>query len=281
MLIIERNGVNVLDLGSTGDLIVDFVHDGKATERVSNNELEVLSPDELLSELDPALADGLRDMSRVILMHGGYDEPDYRNGMLPSASNRQWLPWVQNQLLIGGYDAQTPEVFRSHAFEYALWTSEFERHLDDAISLVGHSTGAGFFLRWLSENSSVHIDKLILVAPYIDPFNAHENDGFFDFELDSNLPTRVNEIHVFHSVDDMPEIVASVDGLLSAYPVTIEHRYEHMGHFTTESMGSDSFPDLVEIFVAPSIISVQSATSRQRRQDLHVREFAARLGAKL
>jgi pimeloyl-ACP methyl ester carboxylesterase len=196
-------------------------------------------------------------MSRVILMHGGYDEPDYRSHALPSASNRQWLPWVQNRLLAAGYDAQTPEVFRSYAFDYDGWRREFERHVDDEMSLVGHSTGAGFFLRWLSENPSVHIDKLVLVAPYIDPFGAHIVDGFFDFELGDDIETRVNEFHIFHSADDMPEIVASVDRLLSAYQMAAEHRYEYMGHFTTESMGTDSFVDLVAVFVTHSGVDVQ------------------------
>jgi predicted alpha/beta hydrolase family esterase len=185
-------------------------------------------------------------------MHGAYDEPDYQSRTLPSASNRQWLPWVQNQLLIAGYDAQTPEVFRSHAFEYDGWRQEFERHIDDEMSLVGHSTGAGFFLRWLSENPSVHVDKLVLIAPHIDPFKVHVEDGFFDFDLDGDIAARVNEFHIFHSVDDMPEIVSSVDRLLSAYPTVVEHRYEHMGHFTTESMGTDSFVDLAAVFAAHS-----------------------------
>lgn len=188
-------------------------------------------------------------MTRVLLLHGGYDEPDYRSKALPSASNRQWLPWVQNELLAAGFDTQTPEVFRSYAFKYADWQSEFERNLADSMILVGHSTGAGFFLRWLSENDSVHVEKLVLVAPYIDPFDVHVDDRFFDFELDPSLASRTNGLHVFHSVDDMPEIVASVERLLTTYTSAVEHRYEHMGHFVTESMGTDAFPDLVDVIV--------------------------------
>lgn len=184
-------------------------------------------------------------MTRVILVHGKYDEDEYFSPDLTSASNRQWFPWVQNQLLIAGHDVQAPEVFRQFETNYPVWRAEFERHVTDGpLILIGHSCGAGFLLRWLSENPHVPVQMLVLVAPWIDPGREFTTD-FFDFALDATLPVRAGSIHVFYSTDDVASIAATTEIVLSRLPGVVEHRYTDMGHFTTEDMGTEEFPDLL------------------------------------
>lgn len=184
-------------------------------------------------------------MARVILLHGKSDEDEYFNRDLPSASSRQWFPWLQNELLIAGHDVQAPEVFRQFEPNYPVWRGEFERHVSSGpMLLVGHSCGAGFLLRWLSENPHVHLERLLLVAPWLDPGRESTTD-FFGFELDATLPSRVGSIHLFHSTDDFPSITATTNIVLSQLMGVIEHRYSGMGHFTTEDMHTDRFPDLL------------------------------------
>lgn len=110
--------------------------------------------------------------------------------------------------------------------------------------LVGHSTGAGFIVRWTSEHPANRIDKLVLVAPYLDPDDAFGND-FFEFNIDDSIINRVNEFHIFSSSDDMDSVTKSVDILLKHFPDAIHHRYDDMGHFCHEDMGTDAFPDLL------------------------------------
>lgn len=185
-------------------------------------------------------------MSRAVILHGqpGKDD-EYFVDTYPSASNSHWIPWLQNQLLIAGHDAQTPEVVNAFQPEYPIWQREFERHLvDEPMILVGHSTGAGFLVRWLSEHPSTTTERLVLVAPFLDPHGELGND-FFDFTIDDRLIDRVGQFHVFSSSDDAPDIVASVATLLSHFPSVLHHAYHDMGHFCRRDMGTDAFPDLL------------------------------------
>ena len=75
-------------------------------------------------------------------------------------------------------------MFKCYQPKYELWKTEFEKNeIDEETSLVGHSNGAGFIIRWLSENKDVRVDKVILVAPWLDPTNRKGSE-FFDFVID-------------------------------------------------------------------------------------------------
>ncbi len=120
-------------------------------------------------------------MSRVVILHGRPGQDEYFSDDYPSASNSHWLPWLQKQLLMVGHDVQTPEMVNAFAPDYAVWQKEFARHLvDEPMALIGHSTGAGFLVRWLSEHPQIQVESLVLVAPWLDPFSELGSD-FFDF----------------------------------------------------------------------------------------------------
>ena len=188
------------------------------------------------------------DRQRAIVLHGMPSEDEYYSEAYPSASNSHWIPWLQKQLLIRAYDAQTPEIPDAFNPEYDVWSSEFQRHMvDEPMVLVGHSCGAGFLIRWLTENADVFVDKLVLIAPWLDP-NRDDTTDFFDFEIDEDLIERVDSIHLFYSTDDSPDIQTSVDMVLEHLPDVIQHRYSSMGHFTSNDMGTEEFPDLLDVF---------------------------------
>jgi predicted alpha/beta hydrolase family esterase len=190
-------------------------------------------------------------MSRAVILHGrpGKDD-EYYVDVHPSASNSHWIPWLQNQLLIAGHDAQTPEMFNAFQPEYSIWCQEFERYLvDEPMILVGHSTGAGFLVRWLSEHLDVQVRQLVLVAPWLDPDGDLDN-GFFDFTVDESLPNRIESIHIFSSSDDDADITTSVETLVRHFPTATHHQYDDMGHFCLGNMGTDAFPDLLAVIPA-------------------------------
>jgi predicted alpha/beta hydrolase family esterase len=189
-------------------------------------------------------------MTRGIIIHGMPERAGYMSHARPSASNSHWIPWLQRELLIAGHDVQTPEMHNAFAPNYPVWRREFERHVvDEPMILVGHSCGAGFLVRWLSENPTVAVERLALVAPWLDPDRSDTTD-FFDFTIDRKLPDRVEAFHIFHSADDMASITTSVAVLLEAFPNAAQHAYSDMGHFCIEDLGTVEFPDLLACLTA-------------------------------
>lgn len=179
-------------------------------------------------------------------MHGTCDKEEYFDEQYPSLSNSHWFPWLQKQLLILGINAQTPEVPEAYNPQYGLWKQEIERFtIDNKTTLVGHSCGGGFFTRWLSENE-MRVRQLILVAPWLDPDRTKTTD-FFEFEIDKDLPKRVDQLHVLISDDDDNDIHQSVEKIMSAWPSAQLHQFSGKGHFTYGQMGSEKFPELLEI----------------------------------
>lgn len=187
-------------------------------------------------------------MKTAILIHGTCDEEEYFSDLYPSLSNSHWLPWLQKQLLIKGIFTQTPEMVDAYKPEYKKWKKEFERFdVNEESILVGHSCGGGFLLRWLTENKR-QIDKLILVAPWLDPDRVKTTD-FFEFEIDTELKNRIKEIHLFVSEDDDEDIHKSVDLILKVLPNIEIHKFKDKGHFTFGQMKTDKFPVLLETII--------------------------------
>ena len=105
-------------------------------------------------------------MKNAIILHGKPDREEYYDPKAPSMSNAHWIPWLQGQLLKQDIWAITPEVPNAYNPDWKLWCKEVERFdITPETVLVGHSCGAGFWLRWLSEHKDVKVGKVVLVAP--------------------------------------------------------------------------------------------------------------------
>lgn len=187
-------------------------------------------------------------MPNAILVHGMPDRDEYYAPSQPSASNAHWFPWLQNQLLIAGIAAATPEMPLAYAPDYPVWAREFERFdvRPDTI-LVGHSCGGGFLVRWLSEHPDVHVARVVLVAPWLDP--EGKTAGFFDFDLDPDLTSRA-ELSVWHSTDDMDSVTRSVALLRKQLPTMAYREFTGYGHFCTGDLGAAEFPELLKHLLA-------------------------------
>ena len=185
-------------------------------------------------------------MKNVILLHGQPDKEEYYDPSEPSASNAHWFPWLQKQLLVSGKQAQTPEVPECYELNWNVWKKEVERfELNQDTVLVGHSTGGGFWIRYLSEHPQIKVGKLILVAPWNDPFNEFGTD-FFKYEIDADLAQRTGSIVILASKDDDKSIIATVEQLQNTINNVEVIWYEDKGHFTERSLGSKEFPELLK-----------------------------------
>ena len=183
-------------------------------------------------------------MKNAILLHGTCDKEEYFSEKYPSLSNSHWFPWLQKELLINNISAQTPEVPEAFNPQYHIWEKEFERYdVGSQSILVGHSCGGGFMVRWLSENK-INIEKLALVAPWLDP-NRFQTKDFFDFVIDKDIVSRVKELHILISDNDEEDVLKSVHILNEKLPNAISHELKGKGHFT----GIDKFPELLEILL--------------------------------
>lgn len=185
-------------------------------------------------------------MKTAIIVHGAPSQEESFDEGSPSASNHHWLPWLQKQLIVRDYAAQTPEMPYAWEPQYSIWKREFERFdVNEQSILVGHSCGGGFLVRWMSEHPQVRVGRLALVAPWLDPDRTRTTD-FFDFTIDPNLASRTTGLILFNSDDDIESIHASVELILSTVHHIQYREFQSYGHFCIEDMDTIEFPELLE-----------------------------------
>lgn len=191
-------------------------------------------------------------MKNAILIHGKPDKDEYYNPALPSASNFHWFPWLQKQLLLAEIPTQTPEMYNGWQPDYRIWSNELGNYkVTPETILVGHSCGGGFIVQWLSEHKDVKVDKIVLVAPWLGPIGNNESDdepigGFFKFDIDSQLSERVNKIVIFNSDNDAESIHDAVKRIRGAIPEAEYREFHNHGHFCSDDLGKNEFPELLE-----------------------------------
>jgi predicted alpha/beta hydrolase family esterase len=149
--------------------------------------------------------------------------------------------------------AQTPEMPMPWKPDYSAWSSEFERfNVTPETMLVGHSCGAGFLVRWLSEHKDVHVGTVVLVAPWVDPNRTGGTDDFFDFTFDSRLPERTAKLIIFASTDDFGGVQASTKMIREAIPGIGYREFDKHGHFMQMTEFLELRDELLDQALAPS-----------------------------
>jgi predicted alpha/beta hydrolase family esterase len=186
-------------------------------------------------------------MKNAIILHGLPSREEYYDEAYPSASNSHWLPWLQKQLMIHGVKADTPEIPHIYVPSYDTFVKEVER-FDITLEtlLVGHSLGAGFWVRYLSEHPEITVDKVVLVAPWLNLDHEYDID-FFNFEVDQKLTDRMNECIIFNSDNDETSVQESTQYLKEKFPQAVLRDFHNYGHFTLGSMQTDAFPELLQV----------------------------------
>jgi uncharacterized protein len=183
-------------------------------------------------------------MRNAIILHGQPGEKEYYDPKMPSMSNAHWIPWLQGQLLKKDIAAATPEVPFAHKPNWDLWKKEVERfEIKPDTTILGHSRGGEFWLRYISEHKDLKVGKVVLVAPSL---GWHYSDDLYfgKFEIDPDLADRTDGLVIFHSDNDGEGIQASVKEIREKVN-NIKYQEFHLGHFTSGSMGTDEFPELL------------------------------------
>lgn len=187
----------------------------------------------------------MNNMKNAIILHGQPSREEYYDPSMPSMSNAHWIPWLHGQLLKNDIAAVTPEVPLAYAPDYELWRKEVERYeITPETLIVGHSRGGDFWLRWLSEHKSQKVGRIVLVAPSL---GYLEEDGnyFGHFALDPDLVGRTAGFSLFASDNDGQSMIDTAKEIRQKIP-QVRYREFHLGHFTSRSMGTTEFPELLE-----------------------------------
>lgn len=184
--------------------------------------------------------------SNAIILHGKPTKERYLNQNEPKPHNANWLPWLASELEQIGIPTTRTIMPRPYFPVYEDWKKHFEAQaeVNANTKLVGHSAGAEFVLRWLSENGRC-VERIVMVAPYLDFQNKY--DGFSDYIIDSTIVKRVGSITIINSLDDDPPIQANVEHLMNILPGTKLINFEDYGHFRIgHNMTTDAFPELLD-----------------------------------
>lgn len=182
-------------------------------------------------------------MKNVILVPGRPDKDQHYNPALPNNGENYWFSWLKRQLILRDIKTDVIEPPMPFRPRYREWKTEFERFdITPQTTLVGHSCGGGFLVRWLSENK-VMVGNVYLVAPWINPEEDPESDtaDFFNFSIDPDFPARTKGGTVFFSDDDYESVVKTVKILEEKVTGLTLHNFENRGHFTERT-----FPELLE-----------------------------------
>lgn len=193
--------------------------------------------------------DSITGMKNAVIVHGRPTKEIYYSDEYPSSSNFAWIPWLQKQLIINDIKTDTPEMPLAFEPNYDVWKKELERFdIGQDTILVGHSAGGGFLLKWLAQNADARVQKLILVAPSIDPYNK-STTGFCRFELSDEVANQVQEIHLLVSDEDSEGVMKSIKIIRETIPTVRVHEFKGYGHFIPAHMGKSAFPELVKIIL--------------------------------
>lgn len=191
-------------------------------------------------------------MKQAIIVHGKPKRERFENPDLPKPHEANWLPWIQSKLGERGIAAAIPALPKPYFPVYEAWKQEFEAHdIDEETALIGHSAGADFILRWLSENRDAAPESAMLVAPWHDTKGKYGD--FSQYRLDRKLGRRVGKIAIFNSLDDSTEIQANVRRIAHDLPAAKVIHLNGYGHFIRgNNMPTQEFPELLDELTSPT-----------------------------
>jgi predicted alpha/beta hydrolase family esterase len=190
---------------------------------------------------------------QVFVIHGGmafdtYEEYfGYLQNKEVSLEKLQGRDWKMNlqESLGGEYDVFLPKMPNSQNAVYKEWYVWFEKFLpllNDGVILVGHSLGAVFLAKYLSEHTvTKKIKATLLVAP---PFGRDLGEPLPQFSITEPLTTfetQGGKISIYHSKDDPVVDFAELAHYQAQLPEAVANIFEDRGHFNMED-----FPEMVE-----------------------------------
>ena len=182
---------------------------------------------------------------KCIIIHGCPSNAEKAMNPETRTYDKHWIPWIKQELISRNIQTETPLMPSPWKPIYEDFKNTLENYeIDEDTTLIGHSCGCAFLVRWLGETKT-KISKLILVAPWKIP---DENDmlkkAFYIYEIDESIKDRVNKISMFTSNDekkDGKESLKIFHKFLGGKIINLENH----GHYCLKNMGTEKFPELL------------------------------------
>ncbi|MBY0538249.1 hypothetical protein K2P47_02515 [Patescibacteria group bacterium] len=184
------------------------------------------------------------EKTQIVFIHGGdsFDTVEEFHEFVRSLKydpyaieQKKWRDGIK-ETLDETHECIMPRFPNAMDADFLAWSIWFEKvipYLRDGVVLVGHSLGSGFLLRYLTENNMpVSVSQLHLVAGVIDDLDC---PGVGEFGVDitnwSGFASSIDEVHVWHSSDDILVPLHHSERLVAHYPSAITHYFIDRGHF--------------------------------------------------
>ena len=92
------------------------------------------------------------EKGNCIIIHGCPSNKETAMNVEDRTFDKHWIPWVREQLLARGIKAETPLMPEPWEAVYENFKAKFETlEVNENTTLVGHSCGCAFIVRWLGE----------------------------------------------------------------------------------------------------------------------------------
>ena len=191
---------------------------------------------------------------QVILIHGGSTFDSYKNYLaflnnlkidLNRYKRTKWSDSLRQELG-NKFDVLLPKMPNPMNAKYDEWKILFKKIsflLDNNVILIGHSLGAIFLVKYLSENKfPKKILATLLVSPPYDDEGMEESLG--DFVLSKSL-NKLNKhggkIFIYQSKDDSVVPYSHLEKYKKALSDAIIREFKKRGHFDQLK-----FPELIK-----------------------------------
>ncbi|MFA5773341.1 MAG: alpha/beta hydrolase [Candidatus Paceibacterota bacterium] len=194
---------------------------------------------------------------QILFIHGGYtfgSKKDYLNflknyKLVPNKKKKYWINWLSLRLK-NKYQVLIPQMPCEKNAKYEEWKIWFKKYFDFIKDknpiLIGHSLGAIFLLKYLSENNfPKKIYQLHLVAPAIfDDGLGPEKLSTFKLNVKNikKIRRKCKELHLWHSKDDDICIFKNSEFIKSIISNANFHIFKNKGHFK-----QPAFPEILNI----------------------------------
>ncbi len=192
-------------------------------------------------------------MKTVVVIHGGeaFDSYEdfvqhlrgYKEIELDRLAYKGWKEQLQERLG-SEYRVIRPSMPNKQYAQYEPWSIWFEKimdQIDASVTLVGHSLGGMFLLKYLSEHQlKCPVEALHTVAAPCSIGGRRKPITEFLVPEDlSNVEKQCGAIHLYHSDDDPTVPIGELDELAKRLSSATIHRLNGYGHVRQET-----FPEL-------------------------------------
>ena len=183
------------------------------------------------------------------LEYAKIDDPEYKE-------KKRWYYGSQLQSSLGNdwvvIRPDMPCKENAHYKEWKIWFEKYLTFLNDGAVLCGHSLGAMFLVRYVSEEVLHFVpSKIVLVAgAYKAETHVEGNDkGFFvrnknNWKQLQELSQKV-PVHMLHSSDDFVVPFENYIYIVNKLPNAHGHEFKDRGHFLQEEF--EEFIKLVRL----------------------------------